>query len=178
MIRYEDSPSNIFECLYPPLPPEEELIWMSHPQYPFDVSNHGTVRPNSHLRVECVKGRVKVSKQVPTGHRMVDIGSIYRCTMEAFTQELHPNKKIVQLNHNPYDTRIENQYLTQDFTKQERLDYLQAEKQFVQNSLNVMLQKTYALMDVDKAVRYFEFMRVEPIIMKQYKKTLKQHNML
>jgi len=179
MIKYESAPSHFFECLYPPLPPNNKLEWYDHPEVKVKFSNYGTIK-NIPGEPECIlsRGLVKI-RDTSTGYKkFITVAKLEKMMVEARDQTTYGKIRVKHINHNPYDRRIENLIIPTNLNKENQTLFASEEKEFVERSVWYMLQKYCALRDVDTTRRFFQMIGTPVNIMTAFEKALKHYKVI
>ena len=119
-----EKPKHFFECFYPPTP--EEFIWKQHPSYEllwannvgylewrspdWDIAKGNLAKSRGNHFTHLVRsGGFDGYKRNPVGRLpKFRLASWGRLVFEAFNGHAPKGKRILRINHNPFDNRPEN----------------------------------------------------------------------
>jgi hypothetical protein len=168
--RFIENPKHLFECYTPPTP--DEIVWKQHPVFEhLWASNAGFVECRDDYNVlvrgslsdargetysyiakaeeNCegrflIRGGPKHPKRYPGWQRLI---------LECFQGVQHKNKRLMRLNHNPWDNRPEN--LAYYFELDSFKGWLDSQQQFIDNTNQQLLMREQLLPDDMNMEEYF-----------------------
>ncbi len=136
---------HLFECITPPMP--DEIIYKKHPIVPITATNGSFILLNDDAPKQL---------EYNIGARSFPTSNYKRALIYgAFHPEEIPIVMVYNINGNPYDNRIENLVTTSDKSPEAKKIILDANKDFINESVKEMLRREKEMDPAVNMVRHF-----------------------